>query len=587
MTNDHSLTVACFLSEPRPGAEPICANAIALHDAHSSSKRRATKTFIFLLLLSLVFAVARPSAPVCAASFVPDRQYLADREALDKIQRDAFRYIWEDGDPASGMAYEANFQWKDRPPVAVGGTGFGIAAIVVAADRRWITREQAVDRIMKIAAFLRDKTPRTSLHGAFPHWLNGNTGHIFAFGPDDGGADIVETSYLMQGLLIARAYFNGPGVEEKLRSVITELWEDVEWDWFANGKEEGLYWHWDPERGFNHGLIILGYNECMITYVLAASSPTHPISRKTYDHWTSGPDYQPREANGYRIEASPAGGGPLFLAHYSFIGLDPHHLADRYVPSGYFVRGVKQTLANRGYCLWEAPADNHYGEDFWGLTASQAKGGYAVNQPLADSGTVAPTAAICSMPYTPYYSLQVLRNLQGELKKKIWGKNGPYDAINLRDGWISDLYLAIDQLPMVSMVENYRSGLLWKLFMSDPDVRQGLKKAGLSEPDLSAGFPEAIIAMRRNGADYAADAFDVCRHPDTGMFSIPYWCNEKGDVSFSLATKDGEKVFSQTETAVKGRNYLVFGQFMPPNGKILTLIMRTGDGIYRLPVRLH
>ncbi len=269
--------------------------------------------FIFAVVVSVAFYGIVTVSRSHAATYTPDKEYLQDRALLEKLQRDAFNYMWEGGDPVSGMAYEATFQWEIRP-VAVGGTGFGIAAIVAAADRGWITREEALSRILKISLYLRDKTPRGEMHGAFPHWLNSTTGKVWEFGHNDGGADLVETSLLMQGLLIARAYFNGPGAEEELRGIITGLWEGVDWNWFTNGEENGLYWQWDKRVGFNPALKILGYNECLITYVLAIASPTHPISRKSYEYWMSGDKYQPADAYGYRIEACPPGGGPLFLA---------------------------------------------------------------------------------------------------------------------------------------------------------------------------------------------------------------------------------------------------------------------------------
>ena len=520
------------------------------------------------------------------ASHRPDRAYLEDARLLDQLQRDAFRFIWEDGCPVSGMAYESN-EWKNDSPVAVGGTGFGIAAIVVAVDRGWITREQAVVRLQTMTHFLRDKTSRRLLHGAFPHWLDGKTGDTLPFGKNDTGADIVETALLMQGLLIARTYFDGPGVEADLRAVITELWEDVDWQWFTSEDEVGLYWHWNPNMGFMSSLRILGYNECLIAYILAMSSPTNPIDRKHYDYWTSGKGYQPKTLSGYLVEATLAGGGPLFLAHYSFIGLDPRRMADVYVPDGYFVRNVKQTLSNRGYCLFGAPAKNRYSEDFWGLTASRIKGGYAAGSPTRDTGTVAPTAALSSMPYTPHYSMQVLVNLAGPLRETVWGKNGPYDAISLRDKWTSDLFLAIDQLPIVSMVENYRSGLLWRMLMRDKDVRAGLLASGIVEPLLEEGFPEAVVTLVKSGKNYVPDAYDIRRHSDTGLFQIPYWAEAVGSAQFTLATAEGEVVHSAIQSALAGRNFLEFPQVMPPDSSVLTLTMLLNSKVYSLPVRLH
>jgi hypothetical protein len=522
-----------------------------------------------------------------ASAFVPDHAYLEDRAALERLQREAFLYMWEDGDPVSGMVYETSNHWGGPRPVAVGGTGFGIAAIVTAVDRGWITREQGVTRILTISTFLRDKSPRKQLHGAFPHWLESDSGGVVNFDKNDTGADIVETALLMQGLLIARAYFNGPGVEETLRTIITELWEGVDWNWFSNGEESGIYWQWTKERGFPENLKILGYNECLIAYVLALASPTHPISWKTYDYWTSGKGYQLKTLYGYTLEASHSGGGPLFLSHYSFIGLDPRRMADSFVKNGYFVRNVNHVLSNREYCISSAPARNQYGENVWGLTASLIKGGYNANEPSKDTGTVAPTAALASLPYTPQYSMQVLHHLMGPLKEKMWGKNGPYDAFSLRDNWFSNGYLAIDQLPVVSMVENYRSGLLWRLLMSDESIVQALREAGITEPAFAPGFPEAVVTLVRKGKNYVPDAYAVRRHPDTGRYSIPYSAGAPGEVFFRITDAAGKEVYAEKITARAGRNELTFPQFMPSDGRLLKLGMQAGEKEFVLPLRLY
>lgn len=533
-----------------------------------------------LLLLCLIPALAH------ASTFVPDHAYFEDRIVLDRLQREAFLYIWEDGDPVSGMVYETSSHWGGPRPVAVGGTGFGVAAIVTAVDRGWITREQAVTRLVTITTFLRDKSPRKEMHGAFPHWLESGSGSVVRFDQNDSGADIVETALMMQGLLIARAYFNGPGVEENLRNLITELWEGVDWNWFTNGEENGIYWHWTPEKGFANSLKILGYNECLVAYVLALASPTHPISRQAYDYWTSGKGYQSKNLYGYKVEAALGGGGPLFLTHYSFIGLDPRRMADAFVKGGYFARNVNHVLSNREYCISNAPARNRYGENVWGLTASLVKSGYNANEPVSDTGTVAPTAALASMPYTPQYSMQALYYLLGPLKEKMWGKNGPYDAFSLRENWFSNTYLAIDQLPIVSMIENYRSHLLWRLFMSDENVVRGLQRAGITEPELAPGFPEAIVTLKRQGKGYAPDAYAARRHPDTGLYSIPYWTATPGDVFFRFTDSEGKEVQTLKKTAQKGRNYLTFPQFMPTDGGLLKLGMQDGEKEFVLPIQL-
>lgn len=544
-----------------------------------------------LALFALLFlgfthpAISAADGAGSADTFTPDAAYLADRELLDKLQRDAFAYMWDHAYP-SGLAFENN-RYTDGP-ATTGGTGFGIAAIVAATDRGWITRQQAVDRLLAITTFLHDKTDRQRLHGAFPHWLNGSTGKTMPFGPQDVGADIVETAFLMQGLLIARNYFTGDGEEAALRRIIAGLWEDVDWNWFTNNENNGLYWHWSPEYGFAMNMKVSGFNEGMVAYVLALASPTRPITPEAYAYWSSTDEYRPKTGNGYTLEAGIEYGGPLFLTHYSYIGLDPRQLADDKVRRGYWVRNVTQTLMNRAYCLESAPPENRYDAGYWGLTSCDAKDCYRYNAPGNESGTVAPTAALSSMPYTPHYSMQALRNLYDNHRAKMWGPCGPYDAFSLRDDWFATTYQAIDQLPIVCMVENYRSGLLWKLFMSDPDVRRGLDRAGLRPPEPSDGFPDMVVTLKPDGqGGHIPDACDLRRHPDTGLYTVPYHVKQGGPVVFTLKDARGAAIRTMRVQAGPGRNELTFPQFRPADDVVYTLTMSAGRASHTLPIRLH
>ncbi|MBQ9105517.1 MAG: hypothetical protein IJY48_05240, partial [Mailhella sp.] len=332
-----------------------------------------------------------------AEPFQPDDAYVKDRELLDRLQRDTFRYMWEHTFEESGLAYEDSRN-KATGQATTGGTGFGVAAIVAAAERGWVSRDAAAERIRKIAVFLRDKTDRKNLHGAFPHWLDGRTGKTFSFSEKDDGADLVETAFLIQGLLIARSYFNGEDkLEQELRAIITELWHDVDWHWFSRGENNGLFWHWSPVHDFGMDMKISGFNEAMVVYVLALASPTHPISRETAKYWYSTHEYQPKSGNGYTIEAANEYAGCMFLSHYSFIGLDRRRMADSYVRKGYMVRNTTHALMNRAYCLESAPAEHQFSEGFWGLTSCDIKGGYRYQSAYNEVGTVAPTAALASM----------------------------------------------------------------------------------------------------------------------------------------------------------------------------------------------
>lgn len=550
------------------------------------------KLYPFLLTILLLLASCKGGStkdgnnvPDPSPDFQPDEAYLRDRDLLDKLQQDAFNYMWDYAHPVSGLAYERN-TGRDTP-VTTGGSGFGIASIVVAVQNGWITREQAVERMLKITSFLKDKTDRKQLHGAFPHWLNGETGKTIAFSPKDNGADLVETSFLMEGLLIARAYFTGGGGEAVIRSNITEMWKDVDWNFFTRGENNGLYWHWSPDYGFEMNMKIQGFNECMVTYVLAVSSPTSPISRAAYNYWTSGSGYTDKEYNGYPIQAAMFYTGPLFFVHYSFIGLNPQLIADAYVTRGYWVRNVTQTLINRAYCLETAPKANEYSAVYWGLTASDIRGGYTASAPDNDHATVAPTAALSSIPYTPQYSMQVLWNIYNNYRQKMWGLYGPYDAFSLRQNWFATSYLAIDQLPIPCMIENYRTGLLWHLFMGDTDVQHGLSVAGLHKPAFRTGFPQVVVTLKPAHGKYVQDAFDIRRHPDTGLYTIPFYVENPGLVTFTLTNSDGVVVRTMGQEVAAGNNTLAFPQFIRQSEDIYQLRMEAGGKEYTLPVRMH
>ncbi|MDR1606887.1 MAG: beta-glucosidase [Deltaproteobacteria bacterium] len=512
-----------------------------------------------------------------------------DRWLLTETQRQAFLYFWEAADPISGLAFEADFGWEVKP-VAVGGSGFGVASLVVAVDRGWIERDEAVARLLKITGFLLAFS-RPEWRGGFPHWINSAAMEPFDFENGKDVIDTVETALLIQGLLIARQYFNGPGAEVLLRRQITEIWEKVDWNFFTDGQESGIFWHWSPTRGFL-GLKIKGYNEALITYVLAAASPTHPISQKTYQFWLTGPNYRTRRVFGYQIQGTQYGGGPLFTSQYSFVGLNPWELADQKVTEGYYIRGVKQTLSNREYCLNYAPPSYRYSEKLWGLTASQTmNSGYAASSPTEDQGVIAPTAALSAMPYAPQYAMEVLQNLNGRLKDKIWSWFGPRDAISVKNDWVSPHYLAIDQLPIVLMIENYRSGLLWRLFMGDKEIQTGLQRLEFFAPKLKEGFPEAIVTLIKSGQNYKNGAHEIRRHPDKGQYLIPFWSERNGEFRFVLSDAeylDGPPLADLTFLAKPGRNFLALPDRRPGDGRLTSLTMTAPDGqTYTLPLRLY
>jgi hypothetical protein len=406
---------------------------------------------------------------------------LTDNQLLDTVERRTFRYFWEFGHPVSGMARERN---SSGDLVTTGGTGFGVMSIVAAVDRNFITRTEGRDRILKITNFLINNC--TSYHGAFSHWLNGATGATIPFGANDNGADLVETSYLINGLIVARQYFNtADAVETDLRTKINTIWNRVEWNWFRQNNQNVLYWHWSPDKAWIMNVQVRGWDEALITYVMAASSQTDSIPKIVYDNgWAGNGNIKNNNVYyGYQLPLGPANGGPLFFEHYSFLGINPNGLSDTY--ANYQTQTVNHTKINYEYCKANPHGYFGYSNLCWGLTASDVPGGgYNANEPNNDLGVITPSAALSSMPYTPTESTNALKFFYYKLGDKIWGQYGFVDAFKLSDPWFADSYLAIDEGPIIVMIENYRSGLLWNLFTSAPEIKNGLKRLGFTAPYL-------------------------------------------------------------------------------------------------------
>ena len=412
-----------------------------------------------------------------------------DDQFLDMVQEYTFRYFYEYGHPTSGMARE---RLGSDDIVTTGGTGFGIMALIVGVHRGYITREEGVNRLLKIVSFLQFAD---RFHGVFPHWMNGKTGDVIPFSTFDNGGDLVETAFLMEGLLSARQYFNQNLLTENtLRDVITSLWEDVEWDHYSRNDSGVLYWHWSPNYGWQMNFPLRGYNEALIVYLLAIASPTHPVDADYYHSGWAGAGYVNGNTwYGYKLFVGPHLGGPLFFAHYSFMGFDPRNIKDAY--ANYFDQNRNHTLINRSWCIDNPFNYEGYSENCWGLTASDDPFGYLAHAPGpgTDNGTITPAAAIPSMPYTPQESLGALKHFYREYGPDLWGEYGFYDAFNLKQDWFADSYLAIDQGPIINMIENHRSGLLWSNFMANPEISPALTAAGFVEDPVSTK-DEPLIA---------------------------------------------------------------------------------------------
>jgi len=469
-------------------------------------KKKLLAVIVCSFVISAVHAQKNKSVITYPDSIAPVGiiKNISDSALLDIVQRQTFRFFWHYAHPVSGLARERDntvngeYYWDyineayDEPNLskntygseacAVGGTGFGIMSTIVAVERGWIGRDTAVKRLVKMVDFL---NRAESYHGIFPHFMNGTTGKTIAFGKLDDGADIVETSYLLMGFLCAREYFKGDTPLEKyFRNRVTQLWSVANWNWHAKGGNTLFYWHWSPWNDFDMNFPIRGWNECLITFIMSASSPTHAIPSDVYfNSFVNSASYiNDKTYYGMKLPLGFEYGGPLFFAHYTFMGVDPHDLKDWH--TNYWEQNKNHTLINRQWCIENPKKFKGYGENCWGLTASDSHKGYVAHCPQEDVGVISPTAALSSFPYTPEYSMQALKHFYYDHGDKIWSDYGFVDGFSEQYNWYAKTHLAIDQGPIVVMIENYRTGLLWKLFMNIPDVQNGLKKLGFQSPLL-------------------------------------------------------------------------------------------------------
>ncbi|WP_353184394.1 glucoamylase family protein [Parapedobacter lycopersici] len=446
---------------------------------------------LFIVIAGFLLLAGSCGGRETARSGSANPEPLTDDSLLSLVQRQTFRYFWEGAEPTSGLARErihldGEYPQNDRDVITIGGSGFGVMALLVGMERGFISKADGADRLKHIMDYLK---AADRYHGAWPHWLYGPTGRTKSFSDRDDGGDLVETAFMAQALICVREYFRND-VDDGNREIAAKadsLWKGIDWDFYRNNQDV-LFWHWSPTHqwGMNHA--IQGYDECLITYVLAASSPTHPIPVSTYHNgWARGGDIVSADKKYgipviLRHNAPEDAVGPLFWAHYSYLGLDPRELKDRY--ADYWQLNTNHALINRAHALRNPNGYKGYGENAWGFTASYSVKGYAAHHPDNDLGVISPTAALSSIPYTPEYSMQVLRYFYETLGDRLWGEYGFYDAYSETENWFPQRYLAIDQGPIVVMIENYRSRLLWKLFMRAPEIQHGLKRLGFQSPKI-------------------------------------------------------------------------------------------------------
>ena len=385
-------------------------------------------------------------------------------DLLSVVQHQTFKYFYNFAHPSSGMARERN---TSGDIVTSGGSGFGIMALIVGMERNFITRSEGIQRMEKIVSFLETAD---RFHGAWSHWIDGSTGKVIPFSTKDNGGDLVETSFLVQGLITFRQYLNPVDpAESTLIDRINALWEGVEWDWYRRGGQNVLYWHWSPNYNWDMNFALSGYFEEQITYFLAAASPTHSIPKIVYSNGFAQNGGIVRNNTYFGIPLKLGGLFPLFWVHYSYLGLDPH-FSDDY--ADYWEQNVNASRINQAHCIANPNKYVGYSDACWGLTSSDNQSGYNAHSPANDLGVITPTAALSSFPYTPEESMKALKFFYYTLGDRLWGQYGFYDAFNITQGWTASSYLAIDQGPIIVMIENHRTGLLWDLFMSAPEIQQ-------------------------------------------------------------------------------------------------------------------
>ena len=467
-----------------------------------------------------------PSVP--SDTLTASTHIFSDEELLDMVERYTFRYFWDYAQSSSGMSRDRN---DPVDMVTSGGSGFGVMTIIVGIERGYITWEQGVERILKILTFLETAD---RFHGAWSHYIDGSTGEVIPFSTKDDGGDLVETAFMIQGLLTARQYFNGvTNDEQTIVEKITKLWEEVEWDWYRQNNSNVLYWHWSPNYGWQMNMQIRGWNEAAIVYMLAVASPTHSVPASLWKTGWAGMYYYLNGKTFYNnlLRVGWDYGGPLFFAHYSFVGFDPRDISDGY--ANYFDNNRSVALIHQAYAIDNPLNHTGYSESCWGLTASDDPDGYTVHEPTSgrDNGTITPTAALASFPYTPEESMLALKHFYRELGDKTWNWMGFYDAFNQKRNWWATSYLAIDQGPIILMIENYRTQLLWNLFMGNPEI----------QPMMDAiGFFDAPNNVETENVNQEMQT--AWPNPVNADGMLSFELNQTGKVNMEIFSMDGMKV---------------------------------------------
>ena len=500
----------------------------------------------------------------------------AVRAVMNEQQQRVIDYFYRGAEATTGMACNSS---SDPSVLTTGATGFGVMNLIIGAERGWISRDDAAARIVKIVRFLKTAD---RFAGAWAHWYK-PTGRITPFGDQVQAGELVETAFMMGGLLTACEYFTGDSDDEKeIRETTRYFWETIEWNRFADGNR--LYWIWHANED-RLELPLAGWNETLLVYILALAAPAeHRVSQEIYRScWQNAGFFHPdRKTYGYPLPLGDDTGGPLFLSQYSFLGLDPRLLEDAYCY--YWTQNQSHTLVNRHYCVYKAPAAYRYSAADWGLTACAGCGSntaYLARDPENDDGIIAPTAAISAFPYTPFYSAQVLLNLKINYPE-LNGKYGFGTSYCPADRSVGSGYLAMEHAPMAIMMENYRSGLIWKLLMQNEHIQEGLRLAGIKAvPAYTPGF---YLAQ----ADTETGVCDLIRHPDRERYEIDFYTRSPGKGVLTLTNVRGEEVYrTETELQAGPQTVAFFDSSVVRGRKYRLALTDAGGQVYALTVALR
>ena len=445
--------------------------------------RRTSAAFAALLFLFGAACQTTADAPP------PRRRAAAPTAALDDLERRTFRWFWDTANPHSFLVPD---RWPTKSFSSIAAVGFGLTAYCIGAERGYVTREQARDRVLATLRSLiampegPQATGVTQYHGFYYHFLDMETGARFK----DVELSTIDSTWLFAGALFCESYFDRDDPSEKaIRDAVEQMYAKAEWDWAAP-RPPAITMGWTPEHGF-HTYDWRGYNEGMMVIILALGSPTHPVGDSAWDEWTKSYKWATFYGQEHLVFA------PLFGHQYTHMFIDFRGIQDAYMRAhgvDYFENSRRATLAQRAYANDNPGHWKDYGGDIWGLTACDGPGdttiagrtymGYAARGAapgdIRDDGTIAPTAAASSIPFTPDISIAAIEAMQRY--PGVYRDYGFADAFNpsFKNGWIDVDYLGIDQGPIIAMIENYRSGLIWEKMKKNPHVVRGLRRAGFA-----------------------------------------------------------------------------------------------------------